>query len=54
LLNDNLILHQAFVFNHPKLHFLTNLSTILELEWQGSQLSGAKNSMFLSHPDQIL
>jgi hypothetical protein len=54
------ILHQAVVFNRPKLHlvqlwhFLTNQSTILELERHESQLSGAKNSMFLPHLDQIL
>ena len=39
---DYLILHQAVVFNRPKLHlvqlwhFLTNHSTILKLEWHGS------------------
>jgi hypothetical protein len=51
---------RLFSFNRPKLHlvqlwhFLTNHSTILELEWHGSQLSEAKNSMFLSHPNALL
>jgi hypothetical protein len=50
--NINPILHQAVVFNRPKLllvqlwHLITNHSTIFELEWHGSQLSGAKAECF--------